>query len=135
MNKVNETGYNESTKFGPSQNNPPYISDDFQIGPDGAYEHIEEVQPQQIERIIIMNKLNKTYTDPFLGEIELLKVGETSMHLMGESVVHTIYIDKINGHYYIDTWTTTGGDPIPMKIIPKRVIDKIIENEKLPNGK
>ena len=87
-----------------------------------------------------MNKLDKIikYTDPFLGEIELLKVGETSMqHLMGESVVHTIYTDKINGYYYIDTWVTTGGEPIPMKIIPKRVIDKIIqiENEKLPNGK
>ena len=84
-----------------------------------------------------MNKLIKTYKDPFLGEIELLKVGETSMNLIGESVVHTIYTDKNNGHYYIDTWTTMGGDPIPMKIIPKRVIDKIIEieNEKLPNGK
>jgi hypothetical protein len=23
MNKVNEAGYNESTKFGPSENNPP----------------------------------------------------------------------------------------------------------------
>ena len=23
------------------ENEPPYISDDFQIGPDGAYEHIE----------------------------------------------------------------------------------------------
>ena len=23
MNKVNEAGYNEATKFGPSQNNPP----------------------------------------------------------------------------------------------------------------
>ena len=41
MNKVNEAGYNESTKFGPSENNPPYISDDFQIGPDGAYEAVE----------------------------------------------------------------------------------------------
>ena len=41
MNKVNEAGYNESTKFGPSQNNPPHISDDFQIGPDGAYEAVE----------------------------------------------------------------------------------------------
>jgi len=84
-----------------------------------------------------MNNIDKTYTDPFLGEIELLKVGETSMHLMGESVVHTIYTDKINGHYYIDTWTTMGGDPIPMTILSKRVVDKIIqiENEKLPNGK
>jgi len=41
MNKVNEAGYNESTKFGPPENNPPYISDDFQIGPDGAYEAVE----------------------------------------------------------------------------------------------
>jgi hypothetical protein len=54
------------------------------------------------------NKLDKTYTDPFLGEIELLKVGETSMNLTGESVVHTIYTDKFIGNYYIDTWTTTG---------------------------
>jgi len=30
MNKVNK-----------SENNPPYISDDFQIGPDGAYEAVE----------------------------------------------------------------------------------------------
>jgi hypothetical protein len=66
-----------------------------------------------------MNNIDKQYTDPFLGEIELLKVGETSMNLIGESVVHTIYTDKFNGHYYIDTWTTTGGDPIPIKIIPK----------------
>ena len=47
MNKVNEAGYNESTKFGPSQNNPPYISDDFQIGPDGAYEHTEDITPKE----------------------------------------------------------------------------------------
>jgi hypothetical protein len=73
--------------------------------------------------------MNKKYTDPFLGEIELIKVGETSMNLIGESVVHTIYTDKFNGHYYIDTWATTGGDQMPMKIIPRRVIDKIIEIE------
>jgi hypothetical protein len=42
MNKVNNAGYNEATKFGPSKNNPPYISDDFQIGPDGAYEAVGE---------------------------------------------------------------------------------------------
>jgi len=30
MNKVNE-------------NNPPYVSDDFQIGPDGAYEYTEDI--------------------------------------------------------------------------------------------
>lgn len=34
MNKVNE-------------NNPPYISDDFQIGPDGAYEHNEDITSKE----------------------------------------------------------------------------------------
>jgi hypothetical protein len=47
MNKVNEAGYNEVPKFGPSQNNPPYVSDDFQIGPDGAYEHTEDITPKE----------------------------------------------------------------------------------------
>jgi thymidylate synthase len=55
MNEVNESGYNEASKFGPSKNNPPYISDDFQIGPDGAYEHIEQYK--------VMNKLDRAYQD------------------------------------------------------------------------
>jgi hypothetical protein len=42
MNKVNEV-----PKFDPSQNNPPHISDDFQIGPDGAYEYNETIKVQQ----------------------------------------------------------------------------------------
>ncbi len=28
------------------EDEPPYISDDFQIGPDGAYEHTEEFEPK-----------------------------------------------------------------------------------------
>ena len=75
--------------------------------------------------------MSKLYKDPFIGEMNLLKVGETSMHLMGESVVHTIYTDEFNGHYYICNC------PSIDVIIPRRVIDKIvqIENERLPNGK
>jgi hypothetical protein len=42
-----EIQYNEVPKFGPSQNNPPYVSDDFQIGPDGAYEHTEDITPKE----------------------------------------------------------------------------------------
>jgi hypothetical protein len=34
MNKINK-------------NNPPYISDDFQIGPDGAYEYTEDITPNE----------------------------------------------------------------------------------------
>jgi hypothetical protein len=36
MNKVNK-----------SENTPPYISDDFQIGPDGAYEYTEDITPNE----------------------------------------------------------------------------------------
>ena len=68
----------------------------------------------------------KIITDPFLGKIELTKKGETSMNLMGESRVDTIYTDE-RGNYWIDTWTTTGGDPIPMKFLRKELIEMIID--------
>lgn len=66
------------------------------------------------------------HKDPFLGEIELTKLGETSRHLMGESRVDTIYVNE-RGDYYIDTWTTTGGDRTPMMFLRKELIDKINE--------
>jgi len=86
MNKVNEAGYNESTKFGPSENNPPYISDDFQIGPDGAYEHNEDITPKETT-LEIMHELlfnssnyadNQDYIDNYesdekYGELEFVE--------------------------------------------------------------
>jgi len=80
MNKVNEAGYNESTKFGPSENNPPYISDDFQIGPDGAYEHNEIVHIQQqlidllYSQVIDLSMMSKIELgDNVIAEIKRLK--------------------------------------------------------------
>jgi hypothetical protein len=35
------------------ENEPPYVSDDFQIGPDGAYEATEEVRTIQIQQELI----------------------------------------------------------------------------------
>jgi len=35
------------------ENEPPYVSDDFQIGPDGAYEHTEEVHTIQTQQELI----------------------------------------------------------------------------------
>lgn len=69
------------------------------------------------------------HKDPFLGEIELKKIGETSRHMMGESVIDTIYIDD-RGNYYIDTWATTGGNTQPMLFLRKTLIDKIVELSK-----
>ena len=68
----------------------------------------------------------KIITDPFIGKIELTKMGETSKHMMGESRVDTIYTDE-RGNYWIDTWATTGGDPIPMIFLRKELIETIIE--------
>ena len=69
------------------------------------------------------------YTSPFLGEIDLTKLGETSKHLMGESRVDTIYVDE-GGDYYIDTWTTTGGDNPQLMFLRKEIVDKINELSK-----
>ena len=32
-----------------SNETPPYVSDDFQIGPDGAYEHTDDVSWEEIQ--------------------------------------------------------------------------------------
>jgi hypothetical protein len=80
MNKVNEAGYNEAPKFGPSQNNPPYISDDFQIGPNGAYEHNETIKIQQelidvlYSQVIDLSMMSKIELgDDVIAEIKRLK--------------------------------------------------------------
>ena len=63
------------------------------------------------------------YKDTFLGEIELKKLGESSRHLMGESIIETIYVDDW-GNYYIDTYLI-GGEIQPMKKITKDLLDRI----------
>ena len=63
------------------------------------------------------------YKDTFLGEIELKKLGESSRHLMGESIIETIYVDDW-GNYYIDTHLI-GGEKQPMKKITKVLLDRI----------
>lgn len=70
------------------------------------------------------NKIDMKYKDPYLGEIELTKLGEDSRSGFGEDVVNRIYVDSCN-NYYIDTWTTTGGDKIPMQFLRKSLINKI----------
>ncbi|MCK9575395.1 MAG: hypothetical protein WC979_00965 [Candidatus Pacearchaeota archaeon] len=69
------------------------------------------------------------YTCPFMGKITLTRVGESSSHLQGESVVKTYYIDRWK-NFYIDIWNTCGGDPIPMIKINRDVFDKLVEIDK-----
>jgi len=71
MNKVNK-------------NNPPYVSDDFQIGPDGAYEHTED---------ITMNNLDKQYQDLLQdildnGIIKQDRTGTGTTSVFGRQIRH-----------------------------------------------
>ena len=68
----------------------------------------------------------KIIKDPFMGEIELTKLGETSKHMMGESRIDTIYTDN-KENIWVDTWVTSGGDSIPMTFLRKGLVDLIIE--------
>jgi hypothetical protein len=52
------------------ENEPPYISDDFQIGPDGAYEHIErEIDFQAVLKTIIFKLKTSTYNKGDISDI------------------------------------------------------------------
>lgn len=66
----------------------------------------------------------KVIKDPFVGEIELTNVGETSRHAVGEHIVDTIYEDS-RGNYYIDTWCTAPGEPQPMVFLRKPLVEEL----------
>jgi hypothetical protein len=78
--------------------NEPYVSDDFQIGPDGAYEHIEE---------------NKTMT-PKEKAIELVEKYENKCLLTIDGGKHaaTIAVDEIINECY--NWN--GSDNVQWEI-------------------
>ena len=46
--------------------------------------------------------------------------------MMGESRIDTIYTDD-KENIWVDTWATTGGDPIPMTFLRKDLVDLIIQ--------
>ncbi len=91
--------------------------------------HMGEVMSDIAERYDKLTKTKmskKIIKDPFIGEIELTKQGETSKYMMGESRIDTIYTDD-KENIWVDTWATTGGDPIPMTFLRKDLVDLIIE--------
>jgi len=57
--------------MGGLENEPPYVSDDFQIGPDGAYEHTEEVQTIQIQQELIDLLYSQVIDLTMMSKIEL----------------------------------------------------------------
>ena len=74
--------------------NEPYISDDFQIGPDGAYEHNEDVTPKEKAKELV---------DKFSNECLLTTDGG--------KVVATIAVDEIIKECY--NWN--GSDNVYME--------------------
>ena len=53
------------------ENEPPYVSDDFQIGPDGAYEHTEEVHTIQTQQELIDLLYTQVIDLSIMSKIEL----------------------------------------------------------------
>ena len=53
------------------ENEPPYVSDDFQIGPDGAYEHTEEVRTIQTQQELIDLLYTQVIDLSIMSKIEL----------------------------------------------------------------
>lgn len=72
--------------------------------------------------------IKKIIENPFLGKIEITKVGQTSMAAQGEIRIDTIYEDE-RGGLYIDTFITTDfdKDKQPMIFLRKEIVD-IIKN-------
>lgn len=69
------------------------------------------------------------YKDPFVGDIELTKLGETPNRFgMGECVNEIIYTDE-RGNYYVQTCGSYNmlSDKIDMIFLNKSLIDKIKE--------
>jgi hypothetical protein len=66
----------------------------------------------------------KIITDPFMGEIELIKVGETNRNQFGESIVDSIFKDT-HGNYWIETWTTFGSDVTKPLFLRKELVEEL----------
>jgi len=58
--------------------NIPYISDDFQIGPDGAYEHVDDIADEE---------------NDIVEEEDVIEINEDLLNLQ-ESIPEDIYEDK-----------------------------------------
>lgn len=71
------------------------------------------------------------YTDPFIGEVELINVGEATNHCVGEFVSRTVYYEPITKNYYVDIMSSTGEQK--MIIINKNVAKIITNNENINN--
>jgi len=63
--------YQEHHRMDGIENEPPYVSDDFQIGPDGAYEHTEEVHTIQTQQELIDLLYTQVIDLSIMSKIEL----------------------------------------------------------------
>ena len=68
-----------------------------------------------------MKKIIK-YQDPFMGEIELTELFQTTKHMQGETRMDTLYSDG-RGNIYIETGLV--GQDFSMTFIRKEIVDAI----------
>jgi len=90
----------------------PYVSDDFQIGPDGAYEHTEDMTPKEKAKDELIKVLYSQVIDlTMMSKIEL-----------GDAVIAEIkrlqdIIDKPNTKEELDLWCNYSNMLSPMAYI------------------
>ena len=75
----------------------PYVSDDFQIGPDGAYEHEEPEQQTAVEWLV--NQLNKqgfaqVVTDEEIEQAKLIEYKQTMDAIQKGMELQEKYLSK-----------------------------------------
>jgi hypothetical protein len=63
--------YQEHHRMDGIENEPPYVSDDFQIGPEGAYEATEEVRTIQTQQELIDLLYTQVIDLSMMSKIEL----------------------------------------------------------------
>lgn len=63
--------YQEHHRMDGIENEPPYVSDDFQIGPEGAYEATEEVRTIQTQQELINLLYTQVIDLSMMSKIEL----------------------------------------------------------------
>ena len=63
--------YQEHHRMDGIENKPPYVSDDFQIGPEGAYEATEEVRTIQTQQELIDLLYTQVIDLSMMSKIEL----------------------------------------------------------------
>jgi len=88
------------------KNEPPYVSDDFQIGPDGAYEHTDEentLTPKE-KAIELTHKFYEIKINPMYSTINEYMAKECALIAVDEILKNSVGYNAYDGVTDNDIW-------------------------------